>query len=245
MILVIPWLHACRSHKSVAVDASRTEAAVYTSCYPIESITVAKCRLNITDGGKSYQLNGSIHIRPDSVCYFRGVLMVEVFRGVVFRDSFAIINRLERICYKGHNDYLGRMAGYPVNPEVLFRLFTADRCEDMYREQFGFSIRSGNDHHTMIMQGERHSIEMNINPDNRTIESITAYDPLQKRAGFRIKYSQYQQYRQFLLPGAFDISATGGAASIGVNAVFQDMAFNQPQQVNFSIPRGYTVVELR
>ena len=54
-------------------------------------------------------------------------------RGAIYRDSFVVINFLERTCYTGKNDYLEKITGYPVNPQSIMRLLTADKCENTYR----------------------------------------------------------------------------------------------------------------
>ena len=130
LLLAIISLNACRSHKKTAVSVPADEMTFYTSCYPIESIFVPSCKLEISDGSRSYSLNSSMYIQKDSVCYFRGKIFVDVIRGAIYRDSFIMVSYLERICYKGKNEYLQKITGYPVNPETLLMLFTADRCED-------------------------------------------------------------------------------------------------------------------
>jgi len=135
LFLVFISLNACRSHKKAVVSASTTteETTFYTSCYPIESLYVPSCKLDVSFGDQSLSLNGSIYIRPDSIFYFRGRLLIDVMRGAIYRDSFIIINYVDRVCYKGKNEYLQKITGYPVNPETLLILFTADRCEKAYQ----------------------------------------------------------------------------------------------------------------
>ncbi len=230
---------ACRTHKPVTTETGM----LYSSCYPIESITIPHCKLSIKDGNKSYQLNGSIYIRPDSVFYFRGTVMgVEMVRGVIYHDSFAIINRWDRICFKGNNQYLSNLTGYPINPEILFLLFTADRCEEAYKEKLGFRVTSGQTSQVMVLGSNRSTLEMKFNPENSTTESITSY---KQQTGFKATYGQYQQFQQFLLPTVLDISASGGGSNIQINTTYQEILFDQPQSINFSIPSGYQIQELK
>ena len=140
LFFLIAGMNACRSHKKTTASdvdldlPSPSETAFYTSCYPIESLYVPSCKLEISTGGNSFSLNGSIYIRSDSVCYFRGRwMLIEAMRGAIYRDSFVVVSYLERKCYKGKNDYLQKITGYPVNPETMMLLFTADRCEEAYR----------------------------------------------------------------------------------------------------------------
>ncbi len=247
ILVIVVGFSACRSHKYAAskeTDLSTGEG--YTSCYPIQSITVSKCRLNIADGNKSYQINGSMYIRPDSVCYFRGTLVIEVLRGVIYADSFAIINRMERICYKGSNSYLSQLTGYPVNPEVLFKLFTADRCATVYQEKLGYRPTFTSDS-LIVMQGgpTRNFFEITINPNDQTTKSIITYNRLRQQAGFKAVYNRYQLFHQFWLPTVFEISAQNGKNPITINAAFQEIQLNQPHTINFSIPAGYKIIELR
>jgi len=246
LFFAIIGMSACRSHKKMSeVERdlqSRSETAFLTSCYPIKSLYVPSCKLEIFDGSNSLSLSGSFYIRVDSICYFRGRwMMIEAMRGAIYRDSFVVVNYLERVCYKGKNDYLQKLTGYPVNPESLMMLFTADRCEEAYRNKFNFTAAGGNNHQ-LLMQGENRSLlEMNINANDRTIENIALYNSRQR---FSAAYSGYEQYPQFVLPTVFDISANDGENNIRIKANFQQILFNRPQEVNMSVPSRYQVVVL-
>ena len=166
---------------------------------------------------------------------------MEAVRGAVYRDSFVVVNYLERVCYKGKNDYLQKIAGYPVNPESLMMLFTADRCEEAYRNKFNFTAVAGKNNQ-LLMQGENRSLlEMNVNANDGAIENIVVYNNRQR---FSATYGGYEQYEQFVLPTVFNISASDGAKNIRIKASFQQILFNQPQKVNVNVPSGYQVTLL-
>ena len=196
-------------------------------------------------GGNSFSLNGSIYIRPDSVCYFRATMLIELMRGVIYKDSFAVLDRSKKICYTGSNDYLSRMTGFPIHPEILFMLFTGDRCENVFGEKFGFRTTAERDNRIIMRRQNLNFLEFEINDNDRTTKSITATNRQQSQVSFKTLYSQYRQYTHFLLPTVFNITAQEGRNSIKINAVFQDMAFDQPQTINFSIPDSYKIVELK
>jgi hypothetical protein len=246
LFMTVIGMDACRSHKtSATAPVPVANTAFYTSCYPIESIFVPSCKIEISDAGKSHTLSGSVYIRPDSICYFRGKLMVEVVRGVVYRDSFVMINYVDRICYRGKNEYLQKVTGYPVNPESLMMLFTADRCEDTYRNKLNFVAVAGSSNR-IVMQGKNRSLlEMNINTDNQTIESVTLHNSQQQKKLFSATYNSYYHYPQFALPAVFDISTHNGRSPIRIKADFQQILFDQPQQVRVSVPSRYRVVVLQ
>jgi len=248
MLLVIISVNACRTSKKLSVAEQKapfeTETGFYTSCYPIETLYVPSCKLDISSGNQSLSLNGSIYIRPDSVCFFRGRLLIEVLRGVIYRDSFLVVNYIERICYKGKNDYLQKITGFPVNPESLMLLFTADRCEEVYRRKFNFMNVTGSDD-KLLMQGQNRSLlEMNINTNDRTIKNIALYNNQQQKALFSATYSGYEQYRQFVVPTIFDILAYDGNTPIRIKANFQQIQFNQQQNMNISVSSSFKVVVL-
>ena len=245
LLFLMIGMSACRSHKKATAVERDLETSFYTSCYPIESLYVPSCKLEISDGNQSFSLNGSIYIRADSICFFRGRMIVEVVRGVIYRDSFVVVNYFpERVCYKGKNDYLQKITGYPVNPESLMMLFTADRCEEACRNKFNFTAVAGKTNQ-LLMQGEnRNLLEMNVNANDRTIENIALYNSRQRQALFSAIYSGYEQYPQFALPTVIDISANDGRNNIRIKANFQQILFNQPQEVNLVTPSNYKTVIL-
>ena len=246
LLLVIMGITACRLHKKAAAPVSVTgeETTFYTSCYPIESLYVPSCKFEINYGNQTLSLNGSIYIRPDSVCFFRGKWLVFEMRGIIYRDSFVVVNYLERVCYKGKNDYLQKVTGFPVNPESLMMLFTADRCEETYRNKFNFFTTTGSSD-KILMQGQNHSLlEMNIRTNHHTVENIVLYNNGQQRPLFSAAYNGYEQYPQFVIPTVFDISTYDGKTPIRIKAGFQQILFNQPQKVNISVSTRYHLVIL-
>jgi len=246
LLLISFGMNACRSHKKAPASASfETEEAIfYSTCYPIESLWAPSCKLEISVGKQSLSLNGSIYIQSDSICYFSGKWLLFEIRGAIYRDSFIVVNYLERVCYKGKNDYLQRMTSYPVNPESLMMLFTADRCEDVWRNKFNFNITAGSNNRIM-MQGENRSLlEMNLNTKNRMVQEMVMYNNQQRQPTFSVVYSGYDPFPQFVLPSVFDISAHLEENPIRIKASFREILFNQPQQVFISVPSKYEVLTL-
>ena len=249
--MLIIGMNACRSHKKTTdVDRnmpSHTETGFYTSCYPITSLYVPSCKLEISNGNQSFSLNGSVYIRPDSICFFRGRFVVEAVRGVIYRDSFVMVNYLERVCYKGKNDYLQRVTGYPVNPESLMLLFTADRCEEAWRNKFNFIATAGSSDKILMQGANRSLLEMHINTNDRTLEDVALYQSRQRQALFSAAYSGYEQFPQFAMPTVFDISAHDGNNLIHIKANFRQILLNQPQKADTGVPvsASYKIVVLK
>jgi len=246
LLLITFGMNACRSHKKAQTSARiETEgAAFYTSCYPIESLWVPSCKLEITIGPHSYSLNGNIYIRSDSICYFSGKWLLFEIRGAIYRDSFIVVNYFGRVCYQGKNEDLQKITGYPVNPESLMMLFTADRCEDAWRNKLKYTIAAGSNNR-ILMQGENRSrLEMSLNTKNRTVQEIVMYNSQQRQPVFSATYSSYDPYPQFVLPTVFDISAHVEENPIRIKASFREVLFNQPKQVNIRIPSQYKVITL-
>ena len=244
LLVIVIGISSCRSHKkTTAFYVERNlETVFYTSCYPIESLFVPSCKLEISDGNQSHSLNGSIYIRPDSICYFSGKLLLLEIRGVIYRDSFLVVSYFDRVCYKGKNDYLQKFTGYPVNPESLMMLFTADRCEETYRNKLSFVTTAGSNDKILMQGTNRNMLEMNINANNHTIEDIVLYNNRQR---FSATYGGYEQYPQFAIPTVFNITANDGQRNFRIKANFQQILFNQPQRVNISISSRYKVVVLQ
>ena len=246
LLMFIMGATACRSHKKITAPEPATVEglAFYTSCYPIESIYVPSCKLEVSLDNSSYSLNGSIYIQPDSVCFFRGRWLLFEIRGVIYRESFLVVNYAERICYKGKNDYLQKVTGYPVNPESLLMLFTADRCEEAYFNRLNF-IPATVSREKILMQGKNRSLlEMNINTGNSTIENIALYNNSQRQPMFSADYSGYEPFSQFTLPTMINISTHDGQMPIQIKANIQQILFNQPQKINISVSSNFKVVIL-
>ena len=237
-------MSACRSHKKVTVVERDLETVVYTSCYPIESLYVPSCKLELSYGNQSFPLNGSIYIRPDSICYFSGKWLFFEMRGAIYRDSFVVVSYFERVCYKDNNDYLQKVTGFPVNPESLLLLFTADRCEETYRNKFNFITATGSADKILMQGADRSLLEMNINANDHTIKNIALYNSGQRQAFFSAAYSNYTPYPQFVMPTVFDFAAHDDRNPVRVKATFQQIMFNQPQKVDISVPSRYQVVVL-
>ncbi len=240
LIVVAVLSNACRTQKKPTTEEKK-DSEFYETCYPAESISFNGCKLNITVGGNSLQLNGSIYARRDSAVFFRGTMLVEVVRGVVYRDSFAVINRLERICYKGSNEYLSRMAGYPVNPESLTMLLTADRCDEAYR-RMGFKTVSRND--KMMLYTDNIGLEISVNPETQTTQNIISTGN-RNQTSFRADYSRYVPVSRCNLPGLINVSAFDGKTAFRFSADFPEIIFNEHRSIRFDVPKGYKIKEMK
>ena len=243
LILMI-GMSACRSNKKATGVERDLEAVFYTSCYPIETLYVPSCKLEITFGNQSFSPNSSIYIRPDSIYYFSGRWLLFEIRGAIYRDTFVVVSYFDRVCYKGNNDYLQKVTGFPVNPESLLMLFTADRCEETYRNKFNFITAAGSANKITMQGSNRSLLEMNINANDHTLENIALYNSGQRQASFSAAYSRYTQYPQFVMPTVFDFAAHNDNIPARIKATFQQILFNQPQKVGISVPSGYRVVVL-
>ena len=121
----------CRSKKALVAEEERQQEQqeLPVTCYPIEIFSVPSCRLEISGSGiQSVSLSGNIFVIPDSVFFFRGRLLIDVLRGAIYNNSFVVINYLERTVYRGSNDFLQNIVGFPVNPKTLLMLLTDDEC---------------------------------------------------------------------------------------------------------------------
>jgi hypothetical protein len=126
----------------------------------------------------------------------------------------------------------------------MLMLFTADRCEETYRNKFNFIPAAGGNDRILMQGNNRSLLEMRLNENNH-VENIALYNNQQRQATFSASYSDYSQYRQFALPAGFDISAHDGKKPVRIKANFRELLLNQPQKVNISIPSRYEVVVLQ
>jgi hypothetical protein len=236
LCLTVLVFASCRTGKPVAAKEAVHSESFFTSCYPIGSISAPKCKWEITDGDKSYRMSGSLYIRSDSICYFRAVMLVEIFRGAIEKDSFVILNRLERTCYRGSNQYLSRITGYPVNPVSLQLLFTADACEPLYRE-LGFTAVARRQE--VMLTGNNARIEIRMD-ENRRIRSVSAYS-----SATDIRYDGFQDFHQFALPSSMHIAFSLNRRPVRIAVEFQEFFFDRPQPVNMKIPADYKMIYLK
>jgi len=244
-LAIAAGINGCRpQRKATATDAAAV--TFYNQCFPIESFFAPSCRLELSMGGQTFSLNGSIYIRPDSVFYFRGRMMLfDVVRGAIYKDSFVVVNYIERVYYTGKNEFLQKTTGFPVNPESLMMLFTADRCEETYRNKLNFVITAGSRADRILMYDpNRNALEITINSDVQTIENITLSNNRQRQPLFSAIYSNYDQFEKFKLPASLNITAHDGVNPIRIIANFQQIQLNQPQQINISIPSNYQMIVL-
>ena len=240
LIIIACLLDSCRTPKS-SVTSQTDDTSLYTACYPWESVTFNNCKLNVSLNGKSLQMNGNIYARRDSVIYFRGVMLVEVLRGVIYRDSFAIINRLERICYKGSNDYLQRITGYPVNPDGLMLLLTADRCEATFR-QMGFESAERNN--KMMLYSGNMGLEINTNAETQNTESIISAGGRNKTM-FRANFLRYTKVSRYKLPNMIEVSASDDKTEFKLSAEFPEILVDKHRPIQFVVPNNYKIEMMR
>ena len=137
VLIVIFSVSSCKSKRVVVVEEKQEEKQeetdMFASCYQIDNFSVTSCRLEVSGSNiQSVSLSGSIFIIPDSIFFFRGRLLIDVVRGIIYRDSFVVVNYLERTVFKGKNEFLENMVGFQVNPKSLLMLLTDDDCWNKY-----------------------------------------------------------------------------------------------------------------
>jgi hypothetical protein len=128
-VLIATMTVGCRKSKSVTATDITERAEIGSRKLEIGNYHAPSCRLEISIGGQSFSLGGSIYIQPDSVFYFRGRMLIDVVRGAIYQDRFVVVNYLERVYYTGSNTFLQSIAGFPVNPQSLMEIFTDDSPE--------------------------------------------------------------------------------------------------------------------
>ena len=242
-LVFILGVSACRSHKTT-ISTIPIKGFIYSSCYPIENLYAPSSKIEIYDGAQSLSINGSIYIQSDSVVYFSGTWLLFQVRGIIYRDSFVVVDYWNRVCYTGKNNYLRKITGFPINPETLMILFTADRCEESYRNKFNFNAIAGGSDKMVIQSENRSLLEMNYN-DNEYIENIILYNSQSQQVLFSMIYDGYNQHGQFVLPTVFDISAHNGNNPIRIKANFKNVLLNQPQRINMIVPATYKLIILQ
>ena len=240
------WIALCMAF--TLVGCSRKTAAPGTAalpsgedCYTQRSLSISGGNLSYADSKKSLSANFQLFLDKEDACYFQAsVLFIEAARGLVTRDSFFLLNRLERTCMQGSLADVERSFGIKASPKILFTLFSGNFCPETFTEAGLRPVVSTTDliRYTSPMQ---YQVTVSRHPGSNNMEQLLITD---RNGGTVIQagFDNFHAVDECNVPAQIRITQPGQRREIGIRC--NNFAFNTQKEINFAVPANYKRVRL-
>ncbi len=240
------WVVICLAF--VLVGCSRKNAIPGTAvlpsgeaCYPQRTLSVSGGNLNYSDSKKSLAASYQLFLDKEEACYFQAsVLFIEAARGLVTRDSFFLLNRLERTCMQGSLADLEQSFGIKASPKILFTLFSGNFCPDAIVETGLKPVVSTTDlvRYTSPMQ---YQLTVSRRSGTNCMEQMLITDQ-RGRTVVQADFSNFHVVDGCEVPAQIRITQPEQHREISIRC--NNFAFGTQKEINFAVPANYKRVRL-
>lgn len=230
-------LPGCKTQRQIGIEEPLQPTLECLAMPPLEA---RGCAITVGTASGSLSANGDIYLDGDSLVYFRATFLVELARGLITRDSFALINRLERSYILEPLPRLNALMPFPLSSGLPYQLLSGSPClESWLLGQASQQISEGDSTRISLRNGG----EATIRKQGRQLTSLKFSTG---NASAMITYDRYRaSSKGTLLPTRIYIKAqseTGKALDITLEIGQWVEGIKKP--VNFAIPSGYKRDEL-
>lgn len=257
MGLLLVLAHACKPVREIIPTAPimATSQAISSmhAAQPSYDFYSARFSGNAFFDGSQYPASGTIRIRKDSAIYISvsPYFGIEVVRLLVTPDTLKYLNRMESTFFEGDTRFLRNLFSADIDFYMLQALLTGSDLTHFSTDNFRVSAdrdmlllhasdrrRTGpnpgvtNLDHNLWLNSETFSIMQTTLHDRVSQHSIQARYPSHTSLGGRPFPAEVRLV--FLDPN--------NRAELNIN--YSRATINQPQQMSFSVPRGYTPMNL-
>ena len=210
-------------------------------CYTQRTLSVSGGNLNYSDSKKSLAASYQLFLDKEEACYFQAsVLFIEAARGLVTRDSFFLLNRLERTCMQGALADVERSFGIKASPKMLFTLFSGNFCPDAFAEAGLRPVVSTNDlvRYTSPMQ---YQVTVARRAGSNNMEQLLITDQRGSTV-IQADFSSFHAVDGGEVPAQIRITQPEQHREIGIRC--NNFAFGTQKEINFAVPANYKRVRL-
>lgn len=175
------------------------------------------------------------------------ILGLKLARAVLYKDSVAFINRIERKYYQGNVESLVQRIKLDLNFELLQNALSANIINPLDAKQYDVFYKKGSyvladylyQKDSLILEPKGLAHIIDIDPSNKKPVNQTFTDKAQAQS-FSVSYGSLREYEGMIYPRSIDISYYNGEDKtvIELNNI-RNLKRNTPLNTPFSIPGSY------
>ena len=247
LILVVVLVSSCKSTKVVSggsVDDKLSAKSVIKSHYQNENKFKSlngKVRISYSDGESSQNVSVSLRMEKDKAIWMSAPL--GIVKAYITPERVSFYNKLENEYFDGDFSYLSDLLGTDVDFSILQNLLMGQAIVDLRDQKYTIDIDEGAYRLTPKLAGELYKTLFRIEPENFKMDLQQLSQPIEKRL-LQISYVNYQKVDNEIFPNEIKIKAIVKDKENNIDLEFRNLELNGPVNFPYSIPKGFTEIEL-
>lgn len=252
VIILLFSIMGCRSTKTLTsnaeIDKSLTAKQIIRETTKQEArfkTMQAKVRFEYTEGDKSLSHTVSLRMEKDKTIWLNaGVAGISMARVMITPDNVKFYDKINNQYFDGDFALLTDLLGTEVDFDMVQNIFLG---EPIFNLKDNTYITQPHESSYVLRPKEQRrlfEIFFLINPGFFKIDSQQLYQPSENRM-LQIDYSKYQQVSNQIFPENIRIIALENNNEVTIDLDFKAITLNGEVRFPFSIPSGFTEIEIK
>ena len=241
-LILFLFFVSCKTQKIVKTEIQTKDSI--RNALEYNTFNVSKTTFTLAQKQSSFNVNGSIRIRKDSIIVlsFQPFLGVEMVRADITQNSFTLVDRINKRYFTSDFESLKERLGVEVNYNIFQSIFTNSLF--VYDAPGAVSYSAFKE----VYVGDLLLLQTGKNGVN---QEFSVGDKWQVRSGriFNESYSLHWDYLKFvpledgyLFPHQVTITLSDGKVRNQLDVSYNKVELNKSLNFQFSVPSSYTKV---
>ncbi|MEX2588626.1 MAG: DUF4292 domain-containing protein [Chitinophagales bacterium] len=242
LVVVLLFIFSCRSSKDISkeikiekLSPKALQEALQQNDYDYQSFS-ARLKIRYKTKEKSQSFTANLRMIKDSIIWanFTSLMGIEVGRVLIQKDSVFILDRMDKVYYERHYDFIEEYLPYRLSLKQV---------QDILLGKFSFEIQDKakskirNKQHILSFQEDDLSIEIQIEPEHFRFQEVYLEDNLVKRSARFI-------FDDYVTSDSIDFSSErniffSGDKPLETEIKFSRIKWNEPVDFPFFVGSKY------
>ena len=245
---LIVFLIGCKSKQSVATAAANDNIEVtkiinghYKNEHDFSTLNI-RANAKYEDEKQSHSMNADIRIKKDEIIWINiKFLGIPMAKAMITPTKVSYYEKINNTYFEGDFSMLSNLLGTDLDFNKVQNLFLGKAIDDLTKDKwvsevvekmFKLSLPNGSDV----------SKEFYFEGANYLLKKETITQASQNRS-LEIRYPSFKEEKGMFLPNEINIKAEQ-KDKVTIDIEYKNTTFNENLSYPFSIPSGYTAVEI-
>lgn len=245
---LIVFLIGCKSKQSVATVAANENTEVskvikghYKNQHDFKTLSI-RANAKYEDEKQSHSLNADIRIKKDEIIWINiKFLGIPMAKAMITPTKVSYYEKINNTYFEGDFSMLSNWLGTDLDFNKVQNLFLGKAIDDLTKDKWVseviekmFKLSLPNDSDI--------TKEFYFEGGNYLLEKETIAQASQNR-NLEIRYPSYKEEKGMFLPNEINIKAEQ-KDKVTINIEYKNTTFNENLSYPYSVPSGYTAIEI-
>lgn len=245
---LIIFLFGCKSKQAVVTAAANENTEVskvikghYKNQFDFKTLSI-RANARYEDEKQSHSLNADIRIKKDEIIWinikFFGIPMA---KALITPTKVTYYEKLNSTYFEGDFSMLSNWLGTDLDFQKIQNLFLGKAIDDLTKDQWISEVVDAM-FKLSLPTNSAVSKEFYFEGANYLLKKETI-NQVSKNRSLEIQYPSHKQINDMFLPNEINIKASQ-KDKISIDIEYKNTTFNENLSYSYSIPSGYTQIEL-